>query len=138
MIELLLFTFVAYGMTTILVYGSIFNTIREIIHDQAHNENLFILFKPIFRFLSGLIACPLCTSTWVGFFLSLTLFSPIKHFIGLNSFYYVFFDGMFAAGIVWAVNAIIEWFEENRLNNQKQTIEYVIPDHIEDPELLND
>lgn len=41
MIELLLFTFVAYGMTTILVYGSIFNDIRDFIHRQAQDEDGF-------------------------------------------------------------------------------------------------
>jgi ATP sulfurylase len=53
-------------------------------------------------------------STWVGFFLSLTFFSPVTHFIGHNEFFYVFFDGMLSAGSVWALNSIIEWFEENR------------------------
>jgi hypothetical protein len=28
---------------------------------------------------------------------------------------WVFFDGMFTAGSVWALNAIIEFFEENRI-----------------------
>jgi hypothetical protein len=51
MIELLLFTFVAYGMTTILVYGSIFNGVRDFIHQQAQDENGFILTRPIFKFL---------------------------------------------------------------------------------------
>jgi ABC-type Co2+ transport system permease subunit len=27
----------------------------------------------------------------------------------------IFWDGMFSAGIVWAINGIIEFFEENRL-----------------------
>jgi effector-binding domain-containing protein len=48
---------------------------------------------------------------------------------------------MFAAGIVWVLNAIIEWFEENRLNNQKQTVEYILPDEDESEqqkEILND
>jgi hypothetical protein len=26
----------------------------------------------------------------------------------------LFFDGMLASGAVWAINAIVEWFEENR------------------------
>jgi hypothetical protein len=26
----------------------------------------------------------------------------------------LFFDGMFTAGIVWAINAIVEYYEENR------------------------
>jgi hypothetical protein len=28
---------------------------------------------------------------------------------------WIFFDGMFTAGSVWALNAIIEFFEENRI-----------------------
>jgi hypothetical protein len=26
----------------------------------------------------------------------------------------LFFDGMFSAGVVWAINSIVEYFEENR------------------------
>ena len=29
------------------------------------------------------------------------------------------FDGMLSAGAVWALNGIIEWFEENRPNNNQ-------------------
>jgi len=29
-----------------------------------------------------------------------------------------FFDGMLASGSVWAINSIIEWFEENRPKKQ--------------------
>jgi hypothetical protein len=46
------------------------------------------------------------------------MFSPTAEFFGLNKFLSVFFDGMFAAGSVWAINAIIEWFEENRPSNK--------------------
>jgi ATP sulfurylase len=60
----------------------------------------------------------LCTGTWVGFFLSLTFYSPISHFIGLNEYYSVFFDGMLSAGSVWGINSIVEWFEENRPSNK--------------------
>jgi hypothetical protein len=28
----------------------------------------------------------------------------------------IFVDGMFTAGVVWAINSIIEFFEENRFN----------------------
>jgi hypothetical protein len=102
----------AYGMTTILVYGSIFNGVRNFIHKQSSEEG-FKLLRPIFSFLSELIVCPLCTSTWVGFFLSLTMFSPVHNIIGLNEYFSVFFDGMLSAGSVWAINEIVEWFEEN-------------------------
>lgn len=132
MIQLLIFMIVAYGMTTILVYGSIFNGLRDWIHTQAENKGIL---QGFFKFISELIKCMLCTSTWVGFFLSLTMFSPVSYFIGLNEYYSVFFDGMFSAGSVWAINAIIEWFEENRLSNQKQELTYIVKD---EDNILND
>ena len=60
----------------------------------------------------------LCTSTWVGFFLSMVYYSPSLEYIGQNQFLSVFFDGMLGAGFVWAINGIIEWFEENRPSNK--------------------
>lgn len=131
MIQLLIFMLVAYGMTTILVYGSIFNGLRNGIHKLGSDEG-FVLIRPIFKFISELIQCMLCTSTWVGFFLSLVFFSPIHNFIGLNEYVSVFFDGMLSAGSVWAINAIIEWFEENR----PQKIETYV--ETEEKQILND
>jgi hypothetical protein len=105
--NLVIWAMVAYGMTNILVYGSIFNGLRDAIHKWGNNE--LAPFNFLGQFLSGLISCVLCTSTWVGFFLSL----------GLNKILSVFFDGMLSAGFVWAINSIIEWFEENRPTNNK-------------------
>ena len=130
MIQLLIFMISAYGMTTILVYGSIFNGLRNSIHNLANNEKTFFNF--LFKFISELISCMLCVGTWVGFFLSLTMFSPIHDFIGLNKYYSIFFDGMLSAGSVWAINAIIEWFEENRPVKQQIYIEET------EEEILND
>jgi hypothetical protein len=115
--NLVIWAIVAYGMTNILVYGSIFNGLRRKIHKWGNNEYSFLY--GLGAFLSGLISCVLCTSTWVGFFLSLAYFSPNTELIGLNKFLSVFFDGMLSAGFVWAINAIIEWFEENRPTNNK-------------------
>ena len=41
-------------------------------------------------------------------------FSPTTWFWGFHPGFGVFFDGMLASGSVWAINAIVEWFEENR------------------------
>ena len=116
--NLLLWAIIAYGMTTIIVYGSIFNGLRNWIHKNAEPNIGWVIFHPLFAFISDLIKCMLCSGTWVGFFLSLTMFSPTAEFFGLNKFLSVFFDGMFAAGSVWAINGIIEWFEENRPSNK--------------------
>jgi len=109
--ELIFWVIAAYGMSNILVYGSIFDGIRESIHKNA--ETNIIIISPIFKFLSGLISCMMCTSTWVGFFMSL-FFSPFTAYFGLHPGFGIFFDGMLASGGVWMINSIVEWFEENR------------------------
>jgi hypothetical protein len=35
----------------------------------------------------------------------------------VSPYYSWFFDGLMASGAVWAINAIIEWFEQNRPTN---------------------
>lgn len=101
MSALLLWIFVAYGMTSILVWGSIFENARVWIKSQS-------------KFFGDLISCTLCTSTWVGFFMSICL-GGLTTYYGIHWLPAIFFDGMFTAGAVWALNAIIEFFEESRL-----------------------
>ena len=88
----------AYGMTSILVWGSIFEPMR-------------IFIKKHSKFFGDLIECTLCTSTWVGFFMSLVLGSLSKQFFDNFFIVNLFFDGMLTAGSVWALNAIIEYYE---------------------------
>jgi hypothetical protein len=102
----------AYGMSQILVYGSIFESLRQGIHKWGNDEEA--PFNGVGKFLSGLIQCMMCTSTWVGFFMSLILFSPTEYCFDTHIVLSTFFDGMFASGSVWAVNSIIEWFESKK------------------------
>jgi hypothetical protein len=97
-----LWAFTAYGMSTILVYGSIFESTR-------------IKIKQKSKFFGDLLSCMMCTSTWVGFFMSLILGGLVNTYIELPMIPTIFFDGMFTAGAVWMVNAIVEFFEENRI-----------------------
>lgn len=113
MIQIIIWMFAAYGMSTIIVYGSIFDFLRNSIHSWGKNPNA--PFQNLGKFISGLIGCMLCTSTWVGFFFSIFLGGLTTQF-GLNWLSAIFFDGMFTAGSVWAINAIVEFFEENRFN----------------------
>ena len=98
---LLLWAFMAYGMTSILVWGAIF-------------ENQRIWIKAHSKFFGDLISCTLCTSTWVGFFMSFIL-GGLTNVYGIHWSIGLFFDGMFTAGFVWAINSIVEFFEENRI-----------------------
>jgi len=98
--ELIIWILAAYGMSQILVFGSIFDNIRNWITRHS-------------KFFGDLLGCMMCTSTWVGFFFSLVFFSPTETLVVIP-YSNVFFDGMLASGGVWSLNAIIEWFEENK------------------------
>lgn len=100
--KLILWAFMGYGMSTILVYGSIFEKQRNWIKNNS-------------KFFGDLISCMMCTSTWVGFFLSLCLGGLSTEIIGIHWIPSIFFDGMFTCGAVWAINGIIEFFEESRI-----------------------
>jgi len=104
--ELIIYwSIVAYGLTSIIVWGTIFEKPRMWIKNR-------------YDFLGELISCTLCTSTWVGFFLSVFLLligSTTLSIEILNVKYWlpsIFLDGMFTAGVVWIINTIVEFFEK--------------------------
>jgi hypothetical protein len=96
-----LWAFIAYGMTSIIVWGSIFEKFRNWVISKS-------------KFFGDLVSCVLCTSTWVGFFLSITFSSVSATFYQSFVLVNIFLDGMFSAGIVWTINAIVEYFEEKK------------------------
>ena len=98
--NLIIWLLAAYGMTQILVYGTIFDKPRRWISSHSN-------------FLGDLLGCMMCTSTWVGFLFSFTFYSPTDLLTPIP-YFNIFLDGMVASGGVWAINAIIEWFEENK------------------------
>jgi hypothetical protein len=106
----------AYGLSNILVYGSIFNTPRNYIFNEADHGIGF--FNGFYKFLKDMLKCMMCTPTWVGFFFGIFLYSPVHEILGVTNWVSWFFDGMLASGSVWAINSIIEWFEENRPKKQ--------------------
>lgn len=107
-----LWMIMSYGLSNILVYGSIFNGPRNLINKWAANEHT--PFQGFWVFLSDMLKCMMCTPTWVGFFLGFFIYSPIHEYLEVPIYVSWFFDGMLCSGSVWAINAIIEWFEENR------------------------
>ena len=113
--QILVWFIMSYGLMNIMVYGSIFQGLRDFLKRWGDNKQL--PFNFLGKFLSGLINCPLCFSTWSGFLLSLLIFSPTNHIFNTPLGYSWFFDGITSAGAVWAINGIIEWFEENRPTN---------------------
>ena len=110
--DILVWFFLAYGFTNIMVWGSIFAGMRNKIAELG-DDILNPLF-PLFKFISGILSCMMCCSTWVGFFLGLFIYSPTHEHFGLTTEFSWFFDGLLASGAVWAINAIVEWYENNR------------------------
>ena len=112
MTQLFLWVLLAYGMSNILVYGSIFSGPRNTINRWAAKESVF--FKGFWIFLSDMLKCMMCAPTWIGFFFGIFLYSPVHEILGFTEYASWFFDGMLASGGTWAINSIIEWFEQNR------------------------
>jgi len=106
----LLFILISYGFSNIVVYGSIFDSFREFW--KRVNPNFF----------GTLFSCMVCFPTWVGFFMSLTFFSPTLYY-GLADFDVfglfeiskevssVFWDGVLASGTTWLIHTVQEMME---------------------------
>jgi len=114
MTQLVLWMIMAYGITNIVVYGSIFNGPREFIRKWSEST---LPFNSFGTFIRNMTSCPMCFGTWFGFFAGIFLYSPVHEMLGVTTYVSWFFDGMLSSGAVWAINAIIEWFEVNRPNN---------------------
>jgi len=115
MTQLVLWMIIAYGVSNILVYGSIFNIPRNYIFNEADHGNGF--FSDFFKVLKGILSCMMCFGFHCGWFLSISIYSPVHEILGVTNIISWFFDAFLASGSVWAINSIIEWFEQNRPQN---------------------
>jgi hypothetical protein len=88
----------AYGASTIIVYGSIFEKPRTWIKSKS-------------LFFGEMIGCIMCSATWVGFFMSICLGGLATRVFEIHWLPSIFFDGIFTTGIVWTINTIVEHFE---------------------------
>lgn len=89
--SLLYFILVAYGMTQIIVYGSIFNRIRPA--------------KESLSGLGELFHCPMCMGFWVGLFL--WVISPhTSLFMFDNSLITAFLLGCLSSGTSYVFNMV--------------------------------
>ena len=102
--EIILFVLLAYGITNIMVFGSIFEKWRKFWMD----------LNP--KFFGKLMSCPMCLSTWVGAGLSY-----FGNYFGYSTPFaeygitllplMVFFDACFTSGCVWLIHTVQEAFE---------------------------
>jgi hypothetical protein len=117
MTQLVLWMIMAYGLSNIVVYGSIFSGVRNTINEMAETPLPFV--QSLGKFLRGMTSCMMCFGFHVGWFLALTIYSPVHHILEVSPYVSWFFDAFLSSGAVWAINSIIEWFEQNRPNNNQ-------------------
>jgi hypothetical protein len=110
MINISIWFILSYGLMNIMVFGSIFEGLRNFFRNWGNNK--LLPFNGIAHFIYGILSCPMCFSFHGGWFLSLTVFSPTFVFFGTPLWVSWFFDSILSSGGVWAINSIIEWFEK--------------------------
>jgi len=104
--EILLIILVGYGISNIVVFGSLFEGFRNFTDTISPN------------FFGKLFSCMMCTPWWVGFSLSLgtqltgyTQFSPFYSY-GLECIYIsIFLDACLISGTTWLIHTIQEHLE---------------------------
>lgn len=97
--EILIFILISYGITNIIVFGTIFDPLRE------------FLMKLNPGILGSLVTCMMCSSFWVGVVLSLFVVSPIGSIFSVSGLLLYFLTGCFTSGSVWLIHTIQEFFE---------------------------
>jgi len=93
----IIFIFISYGITSIVVEGSIFYPLIEKTKGLLHD----------------LLSCHLCFGTWVGFILASILImsgqlTPVGDYIELPFYLDIFANGMLSAGGVWFLHKLKE------------------------------
>ena len=134
-INILTWFILSYGLMNIMVFSSIFGGLREFFKKWGNNN--YAPFRPLGEFISGILSCPMCFGFHGGWFLSLAIFSPTFALFGTSIGISWFFDGILSSGAVWAINSIVEWFEENRLSKQKIETTYIVEEE-DGTNILND
>ena len=108
--KIIVFELLVYGITNIVVFGSIFESWR----------NFWNKLNP--SFFGKLMSCPLCLSTWVGGVLSIT-FSYFGYETPFSIYgitllpLRVFLDACLSSGVCWLIHTIQEAFERSNSQN---------------------
>jgi len=92
-----------------MVFGSIFQSTRDFFAGAVNWP--FKTIRTIGTFISGILSCPMCFSTWGGFFLGYVIYSPTHHLFDLHYGVSWFFDGILSSGAVWVINDFAEYLE---------------------------
>lgn len=111
MVNILIYSFIVYGICNILIWGSNFMWLRNLLRKLGDGD--YSLYK--------LFTCFMCLPAWIGPLVSLISIvygdgslSITKNMFPNNDYLFLilFLDGMFSSGIVWCINTFQEYFEK--------------------------
>ena len=111
--SIILYTFLMYGLSNILIYGSIFQWFRNILFNFGSGD--YSLYK--------LFTCMMCLPTWLGFVFAYLMYYidreqllPLNLIFLLNDYKYlsIFFNGLLTSGLVYFVNTFVEFLESKQ------------------------
>lgn len=99
--ELLVFILIAYGISNIMVFSSIFRKWRAFWNSVSRN------------FFGELFSCMICLPFWVGVFLSFVCYSVSISYLGIDTKPLGWFlDGCLTSGGVWLIHTLQEKLEK--------------------------
>jgi len=116
--KLFIFILISYGLSNILIYGSIFEQFR----------NKLDMVSP--KFWGKLFSCFICLPTWLGFLGSILIWSPTLYYgVVINDLDFfnlflipkelvsMFLDGCLSSGCVWIIHTLQESMERHHSKN---------------------
>lgn len=92
MLEVVIAILVCYGMSNIIVQGSIFYPFKEWLEEYIPNTKYRFIEKILSKFYT-LINCPMCTGFWVGAICGI--------FLGPFVWWNLLFNGCLYSGTTW-------------------------------------
>lgn len=101
----MIYILLAYGLTNIIVYGSIFETPRTWLKSKS-------------KWMDDLLSCVMCSSFWVGVILGWFVNNPVDEIIKFDyELWFIpiiaLFYGVFTSGCVWLIHTVQEYFERS-------------------------
>jgi hypothetical protein len=119
MFELIFTPLVCFGITKIIVEGSIFQDFRDWVA-QKEIECSSEILKWVFTKFNQLINCYLCTGFHIGWFVGL--------FYGPFDAWNVIFNGAFYTACVWILYSFVQFLGNG--NDPNRSIIVQFPDHL--------
>lgn len=99
--DLYILILLVYGLTNIIVRGTLFESLKDKLEDRMLNTKSSIIKWSLRHFLT-LINCPMCTGFHVGWIVGIW-FGP---FAAWN----VICNGALFSGTTWIINAVVQFF----------------------------